>query len=1271
NSFKITGNSSKTFSELPKYTESGTPIQYRAIETKVNGVAIADETTGAQLSNGSKSYQVNYVHETGKTSITNTLVTIPIEITKIWDDNSNIDGVRPENISLTLYADYDGAGSAERKEVSTSQYSLNWEKTGNIWTATITGLPRYAADGNTEIIYSLEEADINRYIGKIETVQPTDENEKWKFTVTNTLDLLITLKKQDKEDDSPLSGVTFEFYPAQYNSSTAEYERSGERIAFYTTDSTGMIHISIKETGIYELTETSTVAGYELGTPFDFFFEVKDENLRQTLALTTESIDSFFILQSGEESLVTADGLDNARKKGTLMIYKQDGDTSADLDGVTFTLYKESEGNIFTNAWDFITGKKYKVYHEATADSTGVTTIEDLEWGNYKLVEKKALDGYKLDSTEYFFTVNRNNVESPIVLTAGDCVYGLPAGDYEIEELTAPFGYKTAESVAFTIDEGGVIYKDKEKRNRWENNQVIMQDELIEISLKKTDGEECLLTGAEFSVTGTFASGGSQVTAPSVISNLTINNFTQELKGKLIASEEDSEGTGQFIYELKETLPPEGYALPTETVFFKLTKEGKVELLQPPEFADADNEGSIPTIVVGNKKDVCSFEVTKKFEKDEQWKESIRPSKVTFQLYAQIVGESEKVAVRDPVTIEVNNDTDSYSYTYQNLPTHFYDYDEAGLVEAKKLTYFVEETAVEPSAVTVYYDVEYSSVEEEGNVFSQTITNTAGKLLPSGTLKISKTNVGGARDAMFRIQVTFGLDENKSIFKDAYKVYKQDDDADDTNDVLDRTVTASDGYVEIRGGEYATLELPAQAVYHIEEILNEVNGTKQYIPEYTDQAGTIIGNVTVAALVLNKTNIYTSIENNTENEGESYPDDSKPRNAGGIVGVVTGITSDEEAYDKVDYQEGKLSVYWMPEEDWQCMDSFTVTYREYDGSVNGGTDHSVTVTDFLREDGTVKEISDNCYDELKSRYPDMEIEQDEDGTIILRLANTVDGMPYLSKVDVTFLPTIAVINTTAENAGGQVRVETGQFSDIADGKGIQGEKRYPETKVYAKADKGYVIDLSEIEIGNVNAITTKEPAAMFRRLRAAFEKVKLTLDEQNAFRIQLPYTMADQNDSYALQGKIEILRTGENGAPTEIAMVLDDLPIPIDIGIPFVKEPEPVEPSATPSTDPSAMPNVKPSAVPTNNSSDAGGTQEEKTVDTPSSGLGDHETASIVPAKNQENISAKPVGTPAVSGVESDKPDTGDDSPFRIWLMILMVAICLSCVSIRKLRNKK
>ena len=92
--------------------------------------------------------------------------TIDIPVAKVWNDNRNQDGVRPASVTVNLLAD----GVQVRTRVMTG--------TGNRWTYTFEGLPRFAA--GREIVYTLTENPVNGYTAAIAGSAANG------FTVTNT-----------------------------------------------------------------------------------------------------------------------------------------------------------------------------------------------------------------------------------------------------------------------------------------------------------------------------------------------------------------------------------------------------------------------------------------------------------------------------------------------------------------------------------------------------------------------------------------------------------------------------------------------------------------------------------------------------------------------------------------------------------------------------------------------------------------------------------------------------------------------------------------------------------------------------------------------------------------------------------------------------------------------------------------------------------------------------------------------------------------------------
>lgn len=77
-----------------------------------------------------------------------------VKVSKQWDDMENLDGSRPDSITMTLLAD-----GKEKQTVILNE--------GNGWTAEVTGLPVTNAQGKT-IAYTWKEEDIAGYTGKAE-----------------------------------------------------------------------------------------------------------------------------------------------------------------------------------------------------------------------------------------------------------------------------------------------------------------------------------------------------------------------------------------------------------------------------------------------------------------------------------------------------------------------------------------------------------------------------------------------------------------------------------------------------------------------------------------------------------------------------------------------------------------------------------------------------------------------------------------------------------------------------------------------------------------------------------------------------------------------------------------------------------------------------------------------------------------------------------------------------------------------------------------------
>ena len=145
------GNWSYTFTDLDKY-DNGKAITYTVGEKAVNGY-----TTNLS-GNVETEFVITNTHTPEKTNL---------PVNKVWKDNGNQDGYRPENITVELLAD-----GVE----TTTTLTLN---ANNNWADTFVNLDKYK--NGKEIVYSVKEVTINEHYTSV-----VEKNANGGYTVTNT-----------------------------------------------------------------------------------------------------------------------------------------------------------------------------------------------------------------------------------------------------------------------------------------------------------------------------------------------------------------------------------------------------------------------------------------------------------------------------------------------------------------------------------------------------------------------------------------------------------------------------------------------------------------------------------------------------------------------------------------------------------------------------------------------------------------------------------------------------------------------------------------------------------------------------------------------------------------------------------------------------------------------------------------------------------------------------------------------------------------------------
>ncbi len=170
------GNWIGTFTGLPKY-ENGEEIEYSVKEELRSGYTYRIEVL---TDDEGKTYvQLTNVHVS---------VTEQVELTKIWDDADNQDGIRPNEITIGLLAN----GSLYKEVKLTAETEgVTVSDDGDTWSYTMKDIP---VDKNGEpIVYTLQEGNISNYANvNIETTRGdeiTDNGvtyQPYAFTITNT-----------------------------------------------------------------------------------------------------------------------------------------------------------------------------------------------------------------------------------------------------------------------------------------------------------------------------------------------------------------------------------------------------------------------------------------------------------------------------------------------------------------------------------------------------------------------------------------------------------------------------------------------------------------------------------------------------------------------------------------------------------------------------------------------------------------------------------------------------------------------------------------------------------------------------------------------------------------------------------------------------------------------------------------------------------------------------------------------------------------------------
>ena len=384
-------------------------------------------------------YPVTITHDNpnGTVTVGNSLDRTSVTVAKAWVDDNNRDGVRPDKVTIHLLAN--GEKTDQMLELTA----------GNKWTGSFTGLVTHR--NGQAVKYTVSEDAVAEYESKI------TGDAKAGFTVTNTHMPAVTSVKVSKTwvDDDNRDGIrpdkvtvrllangkktdqmleltagnkwtgSFDKLFVNENGQPVKYTVSEDAVDKYTAGVTGDAASGFTVTNTHE-PDTVSVKVTKVWADRDDVHQVRPDKVAIHLLANGEKTDKTLELNAGNKWTGSFDNL-FVNEKGQPIEY------SISEDPVTGYVTGEIEGNSadgFTVTNTVIEGsvvfmkvdenkkpvagavfevvdKSGKRVAEATSDSQGQVRVDRLGFGEYRVREVSAPDGYEKTDWNKQFTIDQ------------------------------------------------------------------------------------------------------------------------------------------------------------------------------------------------------------------------------------------------------------------------------------------------------------------------------------------------------------------------------------------------------------------------------------------------------------------------------------------------------------------------------------------------------------------------------------------------------------------------------------------------------------------------------------------------------------------------------------------------------------------------------------------------------------------------------------------------------------------------------------------------